>query len=63
MNKITYDSEMLMSECIDNSMEKIEDLKEWMRHTKNENILDALQEVVELENEAISEVLENVIIN
>ena len=52
-----------MRNTIGHSGYKIEDLKEWMRHTKNENILDALQEVVELENEAISEVLENVIIN
>ena len=58
MNKIYYESEMQLSECIDNSMLKIKALKKWMRETKDEDVLDWLQEVVEMEKEAIQQVLD-----
>ena len=57
-NKIYYESEMHLNELIDNTVYKIDELKEWMLHNKNENVCDALQEIVEAEKCALKFVLD-----
>ena len=57
-NKIYYESEMHLNELIDNTVDKIDELKEWMLHNKNENVCDALQEIVEAEKCALKFVLD-----
>lgn len=57
-DKIYYEPEIHLSELIDNTVDKIDELKEWMLHNKNENVCDALQEIVEAEKCALKFVLD-----
>ena len=62
-NKITYESEMLMHEWIDESVKRIEVLRQWIKATANEIIRNALENELKAERNAIQSVLKWVTIN
>ena len=57
MNKITYESEMLMHEAINVSCEKIEVLRQAVRETTNQIVIDALHMEIKQERNAMQRVL------
>lgn len=63
MNKITYPSEMLMSNAIDVSCERIETLREAVKEETNDIVINALQMEIKAERNAVQKALSWVTIN
>ena len=56
MSKITYESEMQMHEAIDYSCEKIDVLRQAVKETTNQIVIDALHMEIKQERNAINKV-------
>ena len=56
-NKITYESEMLMNEWVNESVKRIEVLRQWIKEATSDIIHNALQNELKAERNAIQKVL------
>ncbi len=57
MDKITYESEMLMNEWVNESVKRIEVLRQWIKEATSDIIHNALQNELKAERNAIQKVL------
>ena len=62
-NKITYESDMIMSECVNVSCNKIDVLREAVGKETNEIVKEALYDVIVEHRKAINKLLKWVTIN